>query len=88
MIIHSLKLDPFAGISEKKIDFKKDLNVVLGPNEAGKSTLLNALRLVLFVPTDCGKRIFKEEIADFMPLAGGDTIRVGLNFRIGKQDYH
>ena len=87
MIIHSLKLDPFAGISEKKIDFKKDLNVVLGPNEAGKSTLLNALRLVLFVPTDCGKRIFKEEIADFMPLAGGDTIRVGLNFRIGKQDY-
>jgi DNA repair protein SbcC/Rad50 len=87
MIINSLKLDPFAGISKKQIDLEKGLNVIVGPNEAGKSTLLNALRLVLFVPTDCGKRIFKEEIADFMPLAGGDTIRVGLDFRIGKHDY-
>ena len=87
MIISSLKLDPFAGISEKKIDFKKGLNVILGPNEAGKSTLLNALRLVLFVPTDCGKRVFNQEIADFMPLTGGDTIRVGLDFRVGKHDY-
>ena len=87
MIISRLKLDPFAGISGKQIDLEKGLNVIVGPNEAGKSTLLNALRLVLFLPTDCGKRIFKEEIAGFMPLAGGDTIRVGLDFRIGKHDY-
>ena len=87
MIINSLKLDPFAGISGKKIDFKKGLNVILGPNEAGKSTLLNALRLVLFVPTNCGKRIFDQEIADFMPLTGGDTIRVGLSFKVGKHNY-
>lgn len=87
MIINSLQLDPFAGVSEKKINFKKGLNVVLGPNEAGKSTLLNALRLVLFVPTDCGKRVFTQEIADFMPLSGGDTIRVGLGFKIGKKNY-
>jgi len=87
MIINSLQLYPFAGVSEKKINFKKGLNVVLGPNEIGKSTLLNALRLVLFVPTDCGKRIFKQEIADFMPLSGGDTIRVGLGFKIGKKNY-
>jgi len=87
MIINSLQLDPFAGISDKKISFRKGLNVVLGPNEAGKSTLLNALRLILFVPTDCGKRVFNQEIADFMPLSGGDTIRVGLGFKIGKKNY-
>ena len=86
MIIDSLKLDPFAGISKKK-DFKKGLNVVLGPNEAGKSTLLNALRLVLFVPTDCGKRVFDKVIAGFMPLSGGDTIRVVLGFKVGKHSY-
>ena len=87
MIIDRLQLDPFAGISDKKISFRKGLNVVLGPNEAGKSTLLNALRLVLFVPTDCGKRVFDQEIADFMPLSGGDTIRVSLGFKIGKKNY-
>ena len=52
MIINTIKLNPFAGITEREASFEPGLNVILGPNEAGKSTLLNALRMVLFTPTD------------------------------------
>jgi len=88
MIISRLKLDPFAGMTKQEVTFDEGLNVILGPNEAGKSTLLNALRMVLFMPTHYGKRIRDREIMPFMPLGGGDTIRVELSFLVGKEVYH
>lgn len=80
MIIRELHLAPFAGITEQTVTFQPNLTVVLGPNEAGKSTLMAALRLLLFTPSSCGKRRFQKEVAPFMPLGGGDTIRAGLEF--------
>jgi len=87
MIINSMKLNPFAGVTKKEVAFEPRMNVILGPNEAGKSTLLNALRMVLFMPTNYGKRIFDQQITPFMPLSGGDTITVNLTFQIGKDIY-
>jgi len=87
MIINTVKLNPFAGITEREVAFEPGLNVILGPNEAGKSTLLNALRMILFMPTNCRKRVFDRQITPFLPVSGGDTITVHLRFRIGKDVY-
>ena len=87
MIISELKLDPFAGMTGQEISFEKGLNVIIGPNEAGKSTLLNALRMAFFMPTHYRKPVFDQEIMPFIPLSGGDTIRVELKFRLGKDVY-
>jgi exonuclease SbcC len=81
MIITRLRLAPFAGIADRTVDFRPGLTVVLGPNEAGKSTLMAALRLLLFMPAECARRRFQKEVAPFMPLGGGDTIRAELDFR-------
>ena len=87
MIIKELILNPFAGISDLIIDFKEGLNVVVGPNEAGKSTLVNALKMALFVATKYDKRTFDKEISNFIPLSGGDTIQVKLAFSFNEDVY-
>jgi len=86
MIIRRLTLSPFAGIAHREICFHRNLTVVLGPNEAGKSTLAAALRLLLFTPARCGKHIFRKEVAPFMPLGGGNTIRADLEFTTAEDE--
>jgi DNA repair protein SbcC/Rad50 len=51
MQIKSLSLAPFAGIHRLELDFETGLNVLLGPNEAGKSTVVEALYAALFQST-------------------------------------
>jgi DNA repair protein SbcC/Rad50 len=80
MIIGELKLNPFAGLAKQDLQFTQGLNVVVGPNEAGKSTIVNALKMALFLPTQYSKTQFNKEISRYMPLAGGDTIQVELAF--------
>lgn len=87
MIIQELRLEPFAGIPNLKAEFRRGLNVVLGPNEAGKSTLVNALKMVLFMPSQYDKRTSDRDISKFMPLTGGDTIRVQLTFSLNGDSY-
>lgn len=51
MRIDALRLHAFGPFTEKTLDFgaaDKRLHVVFGPNEAGKSTLLRALNVLLF----------------------------------------
>ncbi len=86
MIIKSLSLKPFAGIADKKVEFSSGLNVILGPNEAGKSSLLNALKTVLFIDTDLTRTRYEKEIRDYMPAHGGDIVRVNLNFEVGDKE--
>lgn len=45
MILKEIELKPLAGIPDHLFRFEKKLSVILGPNEAGKSTLYNALKL-------------------------------------------
>jgi len=54
MILKKLILCPFAGFTNREVEFKKGLNVILGENEAGKSTLVNAIKASLFEPTNLG----------------------------------
>ncbi len=85
MIIRELKLDPFAGLFNQALQFSLGLNVVLGPNEAGKSTVVNALKMAMFMPTQYTTPQFKNEISRYMPLTGGDTIQVELAFTAGPE---
>ena len=39
MILKSIALTPFGGLTDALLDFKPGLNVIHGPNEAGKSTI-------------------------------------------------
>ena len=87
MRIKSLQLKPFAGITDKKVEFSSGLNVILGPNEAGKSTLLNALRSVLFTEVNLTKTKYDRLIKEYMPAQGGDTIRVYLAFQVDEKEY-
>ena len=87
MIIRELYLKPFAGVSDRLVSFEEGLNVVLGPNEAGKSTIVNAIRFVLFTRTKYTKPEFKKGIKGFLPLTGGDTIQVGINFDSNDEHY-
>jgi len=87
MKLKSIQLKPFAGISDKKVDFSPGLTVILGPNEAGKSTLLNALKSVLFTEVELTKVRFNKLMKEYMPVKGGDTIRVYLEFRAEGKDY-
>lgn len=90
MIIWELKLNPFAGLAKQDLQFTQGLNVVVGPNEAGKSTIVNALKMALFVPTQYTKMLYKKEISRYIPLAGGDTIQVELAFAVepNEEAYH
>lgn len=78
MRIKSVKLHPFAGIREKSFDFSENLNVVLGPNEAGKSTLYQAIVNGLLTTTSLTTTKVESEMGRFFPVSGGDTIRVSM----------
>ena len=83
MIIQAIKLMPFGGINGREVKFKPGLNVVLGPNEAGKSTMVNALFAALFVPTNVAlnSRLWKNYLLPFLPYGGGDTMQVTVDFQ-------
>jgi DNA repair protein SbcC/Rad50 len=84
MILRHLQLHPFAGTADREVRFEPGLNVVLGPNEAGKSTLRRALRQALLVSTKLSKREAESEVLPLLPLGGGDTIRVSLELAEGE----
>ncbi len=48
MILRSLELKHFGKFGEKTFEFRRGMNLVIGPNEAGKSTLMEAIPAVLF----------------------------------------
>lgn len=87
MILRELSLTPFAGLARFQVAFQEGFNVVLGPNEAGKSTLVHGLKMALFVQTKYDKKVFDREIRPFLPLAGGDTIEVELTFSARGQTF-
>ncbi|HEX2867214.1 MAG TPA: AAA family ATPase [Ignavibacteriales bacterium] len=87
MIIGRIKLNPFAGTSDRTIVFNKGLNVILGHNESGKSTLVNALKSALFVDTSLTPAKFKSIMGDFLPIGGGDTVHVSLEIISDGQTY-
>ena len=47
MYISKIIIDNFRGFEHSEIEFQKGLNVIIGHNNGGKSTIMDALRLVL-----------------------------------------
>ncbi|MFC1829332.1 AAA family ATPase [Thermodesulfobacteriota bacterium] len=88
MIISRITLSPFAGIPHLDLRFNDGLNVVLGANEAGKSTVFHALQNVLFTEAALTPGKFKKIISRFLPVGGGDTIMVGLHFKHMNTDHY
>lgn len=76
MIIKRYNCKRFAGIKDKDIHFQDGLNVILGSNEAGKSTLVEGIHSVLFKSSKIGNRSTedKEFRGKFMPIPTGDSI--------------
>lgn len=52
MYISSVSVINFRGISSAKAEFKKGFNLIIGPNDSGKTTFIDAIRLALGTRTD------------------------------------
>jgi hypothetical protein len=79
MKLHRLRVQSFAAIPELDIAFGPGLNVVYGPNDLGKSTLADAIRLALLLPhtsTSC---------EPYIPWLGADDPLVELTFEMEAQ---
>ena len=88
MRLIQIELCPFAGFQQRTVDFKPGLNVVLGENEAGKSTLVNAIKSVLFENTQQVKREFTPFAEKYIPRGKGDHAKVNLTFSVGSDVYN
>lgn len=64
MKIQSFSTEQFAGIVDKEISFSDGINVILGNNESGKSTIVNAMYHALTTPV-APKKTTKKPSADF-----------------------
>ncbi len=87
MKIKKITLHPFAGIIDKTFEFDGGLNVVFGDNEAGKSTLMKALIMVLFENTKQTPAREEKLLENLLPADGGDFIAVDLEFEFEQQTY-
>jgi exonuclease SbcC len=79
MILRKVTLNPFGGLVSTQVEFRPGLNVIIGHNEAGKSTLFSAIQKVLFTGTELNKKEYEKEIKNYIPI-GGDTCHVELEF--------
>ena len=91
MKLKSFHTDIFAGINDTKIEFKEGLNVLVGPNEAGKSSIINALFVSLFIEPKLRYNysdLRGTEFSDrFFPYPQGNFVNGKLVFSIGEDDY-
>ncbi len=80
MILQRLEIASFAGLSNRTVEFAPGMNVILGPNEAGKSSLFQALLHLLLTPSKQSKPDFQKNLQRHLPAGGGDTIGGSLVF--------
>ena len=79
MRLHRLRVRSFAALPELEIAFGPGLNVLYGPNDLGKSTLAEAIRLALLLPHA------SRGCEPYVPWAGGDDPYVELTFETEAQ---
>lgn len=89
MHIKSYKTNRFAGLKNLDIEFEDGLNVILGPNESGKSTLIEGIYHTLFKEAKLTKnrKADKEFTNRFMPISKGDTIDGKLTIKYSDKEY-
>lgn len=79
----------FGGLQDVERTFCSGINVIEGPNESGKSTLVNGIQATLFREVRVGKntREGREFFARFLPFPDGDTIDGELTFAVDDAEY-
>ena len=89
MYIKQLTSTQFAGLKDLDLNFDKGLNVILGANESGKSTIINALFSVLFTSSSLKKNRSDDKgfLARYMPHPSGDFIEGSVLFSINELEY-
>ncbi len=80
MRLRGIYIDSFGGVANLRLQLEEGLNVVVGPNEAGKTTLFEAIQQVLFCQSNLTSGQFRKQLGKFVPVTGGDTICVSLEF--------
>jgi exonuclease SbcC len=87
MRLENLHIDSFGALAGASFAFQPGLNIILGPNEAGKSTVFEAIRHTLLTPSRLTKKQFQSGLQRFLPAGGGDTIGCTLTFSRLQQAY-
>jgi hypothetical protein len=72
--LHRLRVLDFAAIQDADIEFGPGLNVLYGPNDLGKSTLVDAIRLALLLPHT------STHIEEYLPWTGGQDPVIEMTF--------
>ena len=87
MILRELRIDTFGGLVDFHCSFGPGLNIIRGPNEAGKSTLFRVIEFLLFGGLKPRKNSPEEkELRQWFPAAGGDTIRAGMKLTFDEKN--
>lgn len=85
MYFKKVKIENWAGLYDREIELKlaKELNVVVGPNESGKSTLMNALNLALTTKASSQKK----DVEKAQPWNTDLNPQIELEFHFRDKDY-
>ena len=87
MKIKKYESDQYAGTLESSMEFSEGMNVVLGDNEAGKSTMISAIYNALLTPYRIDKRKNRDFISKYFPASGSGDIDVSVSFEADGRDY-
>ena len=79
MKLHRLRVRSFAAIPDLQVELGPGLNILYGPNDLGKSTLAEAIRLALLLPHS------SSHYESYIPWSGGDDPYVELTFETEEQ---
>ena len=83
MKLKSISCDQFAGIRDRSVEFGDGVNVVVGANESGKSTLVGLISRTLFRTRTLSKSISPPRSAGFHSQATRLTESCVLNLTAG-----
>lgn len=87
MRIDHYSSEQFAGVRDHDVKFEPGMNVVLGNNETGKSTMIAAIFYALTQSTKLDKRRDSAFIEHYFPTRGAKTIDSSVSFTQNGESY-
>jgi len=87
MRIDHYSSEQFAGVRDHKVKFEPGMNVVLGNNETGKSTMIAAIFYALTQGVKLDKRKDSAFIWNYFPTRGAKTIDSSVGFTQNGESY-
>jgi exonuclease SbcC len=87
VILLEVQIGSFAALSDCAFALSPGLNVLLGPNEAGKSTLFQGILHCLLTPVSLSRPQFQNRLGPYLPVGGGDTLSCAVAFRLGDRRF-